>query len=75
MNDEIQKLEEAIARLEDERDDLEGMFQKVAPTKPDTLRGEKYLFLKYGEQHRERLIDIKLEIVHKRTELKNIKEK
>jgi hypothetical protein len=75
MSDEIQKLEEAIAQLEDERDDLEVMFQKVAPTKPDTLRGAKFLFLKYGEQHRERLIDIKLEIVHKRTELKNIKEK
>ncbi len=75
MNDEIQKLEEAIARLEEERDDLEGMFQKVRPTKPDTLRGEKYLFLKYGEQHRERLIDIKLEIFHKRTNLKNLKEK
>jgi hypothetical protein len=27
--------------------------------------------LKYGEQHRERLIDIKLEIVKKKTELKN----
>ncbi len=74
MNDEIRKLEEAIARVEDERDDLEGMFQKVAPTKPDTLRGEKYLFLKYGERHRERLIDIKLEIVKKKTELNNLKE-
>ena len=75
MSDEIEELEKAIAKLEEERDDLESMFQKVRPTKPDTLSGEKYLFLKYGEQHRERLIDIKLDIGQKKTKLKNLKAK
>jgi hypothetical protein len=75
MNDEIQKLEEVITLLEEERDDLERMFQKVRLTKPDILSGEKYLFVKYGERHRERLIDIKLEIGQKKTKLKNLKAK
>ena len=45
MNDEFQELEKAIAKLEEERNDLEGMFQKVRPIKPETLSGEKYLFV------------------------------
>ena len=32
MKDEIQKLEQEIARLEEERDDLDGMFQSERPT-------------------------------------------
>jgi len=34
---------------------------------------EKHLFLKYGELHRERLIDLKLEITEKKIELEKLK--
>jgi hypothetical protein len=73
MKDEIRTLEEAIARLEEERDDLEGMFQSVKSSGAETLVREKYLFLKYGELHREKLIDLKLEITEKKIELRKLK--
>jgi hypothetical protein len=73
MKDEIQKLEQDITRLEEERDDLEAMFQSVKPSGAETLVREKYLFLKYGEIHRERLIDLKLEITKKKIELRKLK--
>jgi hypothetical protein len=73
MNNEIQKLEEAISRLEEERDDNEGMFQSVRLSGGDTLGREKYLFLKYGELHREKLFDLKLEITEKKIEFEKLK--
>lgn len=75
MNNEISELLKTIAKLEEERNDLEGMFQRVRPRKPDTLSGEKYLFLKYAEHHRERLIDIKLEIAEKKAMITKHREK
>lgn len=51
------------------------MFTKVRPIKPDTLSGEKYLFMKYAEHHRERLIDIKLEIAEKKAKLTKLRKK
>lgn len=75
MNNEIAELINTITKLEEERNDLEGMFTKVRPSKPDTLSGEKYLFMKYAEHHRERLIDIKLEIAEKKAKLTKLRKK